>query len=324
MLNSPAWAVAIIAARETPETLQRTIRAAQAASAGTDTVIDVLVNGNPVLAQDMAAWISASSAMEASVRVWSIARGDKAHAWNEYVHRIWPQGRTAFFLDGYAQPRPDALSLLAASLAQEAETLGATGVPSIGRSAAGSRARMLVRGGFQGNMHVIAASAMETLHRVGFRLPLGLYRTDSLIGALLLFGLDPAVNKWNRRRIAVSGDATWDIPGKTTLSLDNLRGQFKRRLRQAQGDLENRAVNDHLSVRKAPINGMPRTARELVLDWIDANPHEARRLYMKSPLRLYAARKLRAPQDWTAADIPPALLCTVEGTRMAPVRNAHA
>ncbi len=96
----------------------------------------MLVNGNPALGQDMAAWISASSAMEASVRVWSIARGDKAHAWNEYVHRIRPQGRTAFFLDGYAQARPDALSLLAASLAQEAETLGAPRVPSIGRSAA--------------------------------------------------------------------------------------------------------------------------------------------------------------------------------------------
>jgi len=308
MLNSSPWAVAIIAAREAPDTLKRTIQAAQAASAGTDTVIDVLVNGNPALAQEVAAWVATASDMRPNVRVWSIARGDKAHAWNEYVHRIWASGRTAFFLDGYAQPRPDAFSLLAASLAQAPETLGATGVPSSGRNAARSKANMLVRGGFQGNMHAIAASAMETLHTVGFRLPLGLYRTDSLIGALLKFGLDPAVNKWNSRRIAVSPDATWDIPGKTTLTLDNLVGQFKRRLRQAQGDIENRAVNDHLSVRKAPINQMPRTARELVLAWIDAHPDEARRLYIENPLRLHAARKLRLPQDWSTAELPPELM----------------
>ena len=313
MLNSSPWAVAIIAAREAPDTLKRTVEAAQAASVNMDTLIDVLVNGNPALAREIAAWVAASSDMRPNVQVWSIARGDKAHAWNEYVHRIWARGRTAFFLDGYAQPRPDAFALLAASLAQSPETLGATGVPSSGRTAARSKANMLVNGGFQGNMHAIAASAMETLHTVGFRLPLGLYRTDSLIGALLKFGLDPAANKWSGRRIAVSPDATWDIPGKTTLTLDNLVGQFKRRLRQAQGDIENRAVNDHLSVRKAPIASMPKTARQLALDWLDAHPAEARRLYMKSPLRLYAARKLREPQDWTAAELPPELLVTTAG-----------
>lgn len=313
MLNSSPWAVAIIAAREAPDILQRTIQAAQAASTGVDTVIDVLVNGNPALAQEVATWVAEASEIRPNVRVWSIARGDKAHAWNEYVHRIWTRGRTAFFLDGYAQPRPDAFFLLAASLTQAPEILGATGVPSSGRTAARSKANMLVNGGFQGNMHAIAASAMENFYTVGFRLPLGLYRTDSLIGALLKFGLDPAANKWNSRRIAVSPDATWDIPGKTTLTLDNLVGQFKRRLRQAQGDIENRAVNDHLSVRKAPIASMPRTARQLALDWLDAHPREARRLYMKSPLRLYAVRKLRAPQDWTAAEVPPELVVTTAG-----------
>lgn len=313
MSKSSLWAVAIIAARETPETLRATIQAAEQASSGTDTVIDVLVNGNPALAKEIASWLKSSPGMDAAIRVWSIPKGDKAHAWNEYVHRIWPLGRTAFFLDGYAQPRPDSLAQLAASLEQDAEILGATGVPSAGRSASRSRARMLVRGGFQGNMHVIAPEAMQTLHTTGFRLPLGLYRTDSLIGALLIFGLDPAANTWNRRRIAVSPDATWDIPGKTSLSMNNLLGQFKRRLRQAQGDIENRAVNDHLSVRKAPINEMPRTARELVLAWIDAHPREARRLYIENPLRLHAANKLRAPQDWTDAELPPDLLCTVQG-----------
>lgn len=312
MLKSFPWAVAIIAARETLETLARTIRAAEEASAGKDAVIDVLVNGNPDLAREAGAWVQASARTGATVRVWFIPRGDKAHAWNEYVHRIWPGGRTAFFLDGYAQPKADGLSRLEASLAQDGDVLGATGVPSSGRSATSLRERMVRDGGFHGNMHAIAADAMLQLRATGVRLPLGLYRTDSLIGAILLFRLDPSSHQWDRRRIVVNPEATWNISETTGLSFNNAVGQFKRRLRQAQGDLENRAVRDHLSVRRAPVNAMPRTARELVLSWIDANPSEAKHLYMRNPLRLYAANKLRAPQDWTAAERAPEVVCEVK------------
>ena len=312
MLKSFPWAVAIIAARETLDTLARTIRAAEEASAGKDAIIDVLVNGNPDLAREAGAWVRASARGSASVRVWFIARGDKAHAWNEYVHRIWPAGRTAFFLDGYAQPKPDGLTRLEASLAQDANVLGATGVPSSGRSAPSLRERMVRDGGFHGNMHAISADAMMQLCVAGVRLPLGLYRTDSLIGAILLFRLDPSSHQWDRRRIVVNPEATWNISETTGLSLKNAVGQFKRRLRQAQGDLENRAVRDHLSVRRAPVNAMPKTARELVLAWIDANPGEAKHLYMRNPFRLYAANKQRAPQDWTAADRAPEMVCEVK------------
>ena len=306
------WAVAIIAARETIDTLAQTIRAAEEASAGKDAIIDVLVNGNPDLARQTGAWVQASPWAGATVRVWSIPRGDKAHAWNEYVHRIWQSGRTAFFLDGYAQPVVDALARLEASLGQDGDVLGATGVPSSGRSALSLRERMVREGGFHGNMHAITADAMMQLRATGVRLPLGLYRTDSLIGAILLFRLDPASHRWDRRRIVVNPEATWHVSGATGLSFKKAVGQFKRRLRQAQGDLENRAVRDYLSVRRAPVNAMPKTARELVLSWIDANPGEARHLYMGNPFRLYAANKLRAPQDWTAAERAPEVVCEVK------------
>lgn len=322
MLKSFPWAVAIIAARETLETLAHTIRAAEEASAGKDAIIDVLVNGNPDLAREAGAWVQVSPRASTTVRVWSIPRGDKAHAWNEYVHRIWPGGRTAFFLDGYAQPKADGLSRLEASLGQDGSVLGATGVPSCGRSAPSLRERMVRDGGFHGNMHAITVDAMMQLRAGGVRLPLGLYRTDSLIGAILLFRLDPASNQWDRRRIVVNPEATWDISETTGLSFKNAVGQFKRRLRQAQGDLENRAVRDHLSVRRAPVSAMPKTAREMVLAWLDANPGEARHLYMRNPLRLYAANKLRAPQDWAAAERAPEMLCEVKREAIAGLAGA--
>lgn len=304
----PNWAVAIIASRESVDTLRATIEATISASTGKDTIIDVLVNGNPPLAKAVAAWADASGHGAVALRVWSIAQGDKAHAWNEYVHRIWPAGRTAFFLDGYARPRTDGLAQLDASLAQSPEAFGATGVPTSGRSAPVLRAAMLRGGGFHGNMNAIPVHAMAGLRAAGFRLPLGLYRTDSLIGSVLMFALDPVTQQWEPRRIVVNGDATWDVPGQADLTIKNILTQFKRRQRQAQGDLENRAAREHMAIQRLPLDRFPRTVRELVLEWIATHPHEVRGLYFNNPLRLRAARKMRAPQDWSAAERVPALL----------------
>ncbi|WP_159699064.1 hypothetical protein [Massilia sp. 9I] len=310
------WAVAIIAARESLDTLTSTIEAAAAATAGREAVIDVLVNGNPGLAKAAADW-AGNWRGTCGLRVWSIAQGDKAHAWNEYVHRIWPAGSTAFFLDGYARAHSDGLAQLAASLAQAPDAFGATGVPTSGRSATALREAMLRGGGFHGNMNAIPAHAMTGLRASGFRLPLGLYRTDSLIGSVLMFALDPTAYQWQPGRVIVNGDATWDVPGQSDLTIKNIVAQFKRRQRQAQGDLENRAARDHLAVRCLPLNQFPKTIRELVLGWIDAHPDEARRLYIKNPLRLRAARRMRAPQDWSAAERAPELLFGAREARVA-------
>ena len=167
---------------------------------------------------------------------------------------------------------------------------------------------MLSGGGFHGNMNAIPVHAMTQLRTSRFCLPLGLYRTDSLIGSVLMFALDPTTQQWDPRRIVVNGEATWDVPGQADFTVQNILAQFKRRQRQAQGDLENRAAREHMAVRRLPITQFPKTVRELVLDWIASHPDEARRLYLKNPLRLRAARRMRAPQDWLAAERAPELL----------------
>lgn len=315
MSDTTSWAVAIIASRERVDTLISTVLASLDATPET-TLTDVLVNGNAALAQNMAVWAASAGPAGRHIRIWSISQGDKAHAWNEYVHRIWPAGRTVFFLDGYARPRPDGLRRLANSLARQPDAFGATGVPSSGRSAPTLRAAMLKTGGFHGNMHAIPVHAMNGLRAAGFRLPLGLYRTDSMIGAVLMFALDPTTQQWQPTRIIVNGEATWDVPGQSDLTIQNILSQFKRRMRQAQGDLENRAARDHFAVRCQPINQIATTSRELVLNWIAAHPEEARRLYRGNPLRWRAAVKMRRHQDWSAAERPPMLLGDTQQTQV--------
>jgi len=298
---SPAWSIAIISSRESVATLGHTIGAAIAACAGHACVIDVLINGNPTLAREAASQAHAWQVAACRVNVWSISQGDKAHAWNEYVHRIWTPGTPAFFLDAYAEPRADAFARLLAAIDEENGVLAATGVPSVGRSAARLRAQMLREGGLHGNMHAIGAAAMARLRASGFRLPLGLYRTDSMIGAVLMFNFDPGQYRWEPRRVAVVGDATWNVRGGGAWTWKNISGQLKRTMRQARGHLENRAAREHLAVRRLAPERMPRTINELVLGWMQAQPDDLQALYRRHPLSRMVAKQFQEARDWSAA-----------------------
>jgi hypothetical protein len=290
----PRWAVAIFAARETPAVLAGTVRAAIAACAGRQATIDVLINGNHALAVNFAGLATTLPADGCTLRVWSIAAPDKAHTWNEYVYRIWNSdgttGGTAFFIDGYARVKPDALAALDSRLAATPDALGATGLPSCGRSAPRLREQMLREGGLHGSLYALTGESMHAIRSAGFRLPLGLYRNDSLIGAALFYRLDPENNQWTTSRIAVEGGATWEVDGVSELTYRNVVAYFKRMLRQAQGALENRAVREHMTIRRLPPQSLHATTQEMILGWIGAQPAQARSLFLKQPSCWYAAR----------------------------------
>ena len=302
--------IAIIASREDVATLTSCIRSVLTARHAGAAVIDVLVNGNEQLAQEVAR-LSFDCPVNCRLRIWSIPQGDKAHAWNEYVHRIWPERGNAVFLDGYVEVEADAFNALEDALSTSPTALAATGVPSSGRSAEWQRTRMLREGGFQGNLHVLRHGVMETIRTSHIRLPLGLYRTDSLTGALLLLGLNPAAHQWDNQRIAVAPGATWKVRQLERLTYSGLVSQWKRTLRQAQGELENRAVREHLVVKRLAPHLLAPTTHKLVNAWIAEQSKQARQLFRKRPLCAYAAWRLRAPRDWTAASLPPVKLAEI-------------
>lgn len=311
--QSPTWAVAIFAARETIHTLERTLSAIIDA-AHELTTVDVLVNGNAELAGNAARLVRAKFAVGAAprtmVRVWSIRQGDKAHAFNQYVHSIWPGSRLTFFVDGYVRVDVDAFDLLAEALAPESEFLGASATPGTGRTARELRKNMLERGGLHGNLYALRESTMVALREMQYKLPLGLYRTDSTLGATLFYNLDPAQYNWEpHRRIFVHPRATWSVDEKNPWKFSDISGQAKRIVRQGQGILENLAVRDLYWVQKAPPNTLPRTAAELVLHWAASNPDHLKRLMLRHPLLVgFALRKLKTPRDWSLAETPPELL----------------
>lgn len=266
---SSDWAVAIFAARESAATLGRCIGAAVAACAGHRAAIDVMVNGNRALAAAMArlAWEG-----DAQVRIWNVDIGDKAHAWNAYLHRIWPGARPAVFIDGYTTLAPEVLAALCWRVAPGATRL---------------RDPLLKTGGPHANVHAIGAAGMASLRHQGFRLPLGLYRTDSLIGAVLAFGLDSGLQQ---PRPAPAAEPVRMVRSRS-------------RPRDAGGEAA--AANMRRAARPA---AAPQAARQLIHDWLVEHPRQARPLFFKQPRSLGAARKLKAENDWAALWTAPELV----------------
>ena len=206
--QAPSCSVAIFAARERLEDLERTISATITA-VHEDTVIDILVNGNAALADAVTKWArqapGAAGHAHSRLRVWSILLGDKANTWNQYLYEIWPKSQIAFFIDGYVRVEADSFVRLAAGLLASPEYLAGTGVPSVGRSAKVLRDEMLKIGGIHGNLFALKATTIEALKEINFKLPLGLYRTDPVLGAVLSFNLAPSKFPWNPKgRILVT------------------------------------------------------------------------------------------------------------------------
>ncbi len=311
-MSDPApWSIAIFAARESLAELMLTLNSTLSAISRSATV-DLVINGNPSLAQDCAAQLRQGTGLAenslARVRVWFIEMGDKAHAWNQYLEVIWPGTEIAFFMDGYVRPDGDAFERLEAGLQTSPLALGATGIPRMGRTAGKLREAMLRQGGIHGNLYCLRRDTVRRIVDSGFRLPRGIYRTDSALGAALKFNLDPAANEWNPARIRVQPDASWATPVRHWWSLSDLKSQFKRTLRQMQGDLENRAVRQHFAVERRAVDTLAPTAAELVCNWVARHPDEAKKMARRSFFYRSTLNKLRQPKDWQAAQIPPRLL----------------
>jgi hypothetical protein len=315
MSSEPShWTVAIFAARETPAVLAATVRAALVACAQQRATVDVLINGNEALAThfaDLAATIPLEDCM---LRIWSIAAADKAHTWNEYVHQIWEASSIAFFIDGYVLVKPEALAVINRRIASTMGPLAATGVPTSGRSANRLRMQALRGGGMHGNLYAVTSEGMDIIRNKRFRLPLGLYRNDGMLGSALACRLDPAANQQRRGTLVVE-EATWDVEGISAMSYKNIVGYFKRRLRQAQGTLENRAVREHMSIKRLPPQLLPSTSREMVNNWLFDQPAQACSLFLRQPLCLYTAWQLRAARNWEKTNVAPALLRTYDNRR---------
>lgn len=299
--------LALFLCRESVDVALRAIDALRVAClrAGGDSEVHLLINGNPALGAALAATLPARRE-SLTLRAWSLPLADKAAAWNGYVHKISAGAPYQHFVDGYVLLYPDAICRLESALSDDPFAWAAAGVPTIGRSASALRAAMLEHGGLHGNFHGLRGEIVMRLRENGVRLPIGLYRVDGVVGAFLCFSLDPAQHEWQAERIRVVDGASWDVARACARwHPRELAVMLRRRVRQAQGRLENAAIHRHLAVERRSPAQLPETVEQLVGDWVRTQPAECTRELKRDPLCRLALGRLRAPQARTLVGLAP-------------------
>ena len=84
------------------------------------------------------------SATHPNVRLRSIALGDKANAWNVFVHEAAPHGASHyFFIDGDVRATAGALDIMAHTLTRHPQANGVSALPQSGRGVAAFQRDML-------------------------------------------------------------------------------------------------------------------------------------------------------------------------------------
>lgn len=308
--SSRQWCVAILSAREDLATLESTLAAVLEAVGDAPATVDVLVNGNPSTAQALSARLGTRSmtmVAHAHVRVWNLALRDKAHAWNSYVHSIWPGGSTTFFVDGCITVLPAAFAMTQRRL-DGSDALAVATVPTTGRSAAATRELILRHPQIHGSLYALSEAALTRVRAAGLRLPLGFYRSDSLLGTLVNFNFDPTLHDWDEQRIVVVSEPTWSMAAKSIWNPADVLGQVRRIARQAMGAVEEAATKERFYDRREPLQVLHAEPLAFVDEWIRRDGSSAgapRQVHWLAQLRM---RHVRQRTDWALAGEPPVCL----------------
>ncbi len=269
-----------------------------AADMGGQGLITLIVNGSSDDSVAVSRRVAAGLGVE--LRIFSIAHGDKSHAINCFLHdrAIREDAALYFCVDGYVTIAPGSLGALAARLTTTPHALAASGVASNGRTAKHMALRAVTVGGvLQGQFHALRADFVQRIVHAGIWLPIGLYRGDGLLGSMAAHDLDPARNAWDNARIVSVGDATFEIDSLSVFRGRDWRRQFRRKVRQMRGRVENAAIK-----RLVPVGGyqaLPRFAEDLIADYLAS--HEvpavglADRPFMA--LALHAHRGAQRPSE---------------------------
>ena len=188
--------------------LPRCIAALDAAGKGVNYRAHILVNG---CTDDTSAVARVLAAADPRLTVHDLPVGDKAHAWNDYVHRIAACAETPtlthVFLDGDIRPGRGALAALARAFETEPVAYGAAALPASGRSQQKWAAHLRRHHYLSGNLYALSDRALRTFRQRRLRLPFGAKGEDGIITYLLLTDFAGGADDRYRARIAIAEKA---------------------------------------------------------------------------------------------------------------------
>jgi glycosyltransferase involved in cell wall biosynthesis len=262
--------------------------------------ITVIINGSTDGSEEAAR--AASVKLGTPMQIFSIPQADKSNAINCFIHdrRLRADADMYFFVDGYTIIGRNALAAMAGRLAECPDAVAATGVAANGRTEIRSRQTTVEIGGvMHGQFYALRPDFVRRMADGGIRLPIGLYRGDGLLGSMAAHDLDALGQPWlNSRLIGVVG-ATFEIDALSLFRMRDLRRQFRRKIRQMRGRLENEAVKQVIYT--GGYAALPPFADDMIRDFLAANPMPTvpllDRPFLSLALRHHRAARCPAPES---------------------------
>lgn len=228
---------------------------------------------------------------------------DKANALNQFIYTLREPARMYVFVDGYVRIGSGALQSLDECLATHPYAMAATGVALNGRTMHLKTQETLEQGGvLHGQLHALRPEFLDRMVKKDIRLPIGTYSGDGLMGALANHNLDALGQTWDNRRIVGVSDATYEIAALSLFRPRDLQRQFRRKVRQMRGKLQNQAMKE--IIYQHGFGALPANADALVRDYIAAHGVPAVS-FMDQPFMALALRQIRAAREFDPAGLVP-------------------
>lgn len=236
----------------------------QAGLRATDT-LTVLINGST---DQTLALVQAEALRDPRIIPVNITLGDKANAWDVYVHRLGnPDADIHIFVDGDVRISHSALDQVEHTMQTHPDALAISTLPRGGRQAVTWAARIIANSGLPGNFYAIPGTVFRRLQG-HIWLPVGFMGDDSLLRWLLLRDLDPKAAP-QPNRIKPCPQAFFDYDSFPRNSLTGLRRLWRRHVGYTRRELQ-----VHL------------LSKLLVAQGIGAMPHRISEIYDQiKPLR---------------------------------------
>ncbi|WP_375203117.1 hypothetical protein [Hyphococcus sp.] len=247
-----------IFARNEERLLPRSVGALDAAGLGVNDTAHILVNG---CTDDTAGTARSLATADRRITAHELPIGDKANAWNDYVHRhADPAIPVHVFTDGDVTASEGAITALGAALEASPDAYGAAALPAAGRSRRDWATLLLANNYLSGNLYALSGAAIAAFRRQSLRLPFGAKGEDGLITYLLLTDLKGGPDDSHTQRIVIAEDATFEFDSLQANWRD--LSLYRRRLRRYSERHFQKQVLYRL-LKKDGVTAMPETIYEI-------------------------------------------------------------
>lgn len=177
-----------------------------------------------------------------NVRLASITLGDKANAWNVFVHDMAPHDAPFyFFIDGDVRSTPGALDAMAQALAQHQQANGVSALPKSGRGIEAFQRDMLKDNGVAGNLYGLRGTFVERIRELLIKMPIGTIGEDALMGAMLKWDLR-GDTRWDNSKVTVAHEAGFEFDSVSPWLPREWKKYFRRRVRYSVRGYQNKML----------------------------------------------------------------------------------